>query len=453
MEFKKSYKKFFYITLHLSIIFLLLINGCGRRGVNLTSVDNNLIKAQFNEESIVVPDQYIIKRKGNAYLDTPDEFGQKYGLKVLKEIPTIGLELVNIPSESANNVISQLKSNPNIEFIEQNNIRRISIGNKDSSIRNQFNVAGTWNINKGREFISVAMIDTGVDINHPDLKGKLLPGYSVFGDTEMDENGHGTYLSGIIVASNKTMGINGVAPQCKIMPVKVLNKNGVGTDFDIAEGIAWAVDHGAKVICLNAGSNVFGNAISTAIYWAYTKSIPVITGMGNQNASTQWYPSTDKGVISVSSLDISNSRLASFSNVGQWVTLSAPGVGIYSTLPTSPHNYGSQKYGIINSTSTAAAYVAGLAALIKSQYIDISVPQLKDILIKSSDDLGPRGFDPQFGSGRMNIMKALNMKPSLNINLQQSPSNNTYNYNTYNSLSSNNNYTTNYNTKRPSLYY
>ncbi|WP_328460516.1 S8 family serine peptidase [Actinoplanes sp. NBC_00393] len=257
--------------------------------------------------------------------------------------------------------------------------------------------------------ITVAVIDTGVDGSHPDLAGKVLTGYDTIagragGNT--DRNGHGTHVAGTIAAkTGNGVGVAGIAPDVKILPVKTLDATGSGLMSDTAEGIVWATDHGAQVINMSLGSHDQLGAVTTAIAYARSKGVTVVAAAGNERTkgSPVSYPAADPGVIAVAATD-SADKYAYFSNAGNYVDLAAPGSDILNTYPTALRRSG---YASMSGTSMAAPHVAAAAALVKA-YRPASTPdQIEQALERTAKDLGATGFDRDYGNGRLDVAAAL----------------------------------------------
>lgn len=270
------------------------------------------------------------------------------------------------------------------------------------------NAEQAWELSVGNE-IKIAIVDTGVDPKHPDLAEKLLPGYNILdpGMFPKDDTGHGTHVTGIAAAAtNNGLGIAGMAPNAKIIPVKVMDR-ARGSATSIAKGIIWAADHGADVMNLSLGTYDPSATLEKAVRYAIEKNVVLVSTMGNDNEEKRRYPAGYPGVIAVGSTD-QNDQRSSFSNTGDWITISAPGTKIYSTAPTYPTSVVSNNgYALLSGTSMAAPLVTGVVALIRSQKKGASPAQVKEILQKSADDLGVPGFDKEFGCGRINALRAL----------------------------------------------
>jgi serine protease len=268
-------------------------------------------------------------------------------------------------------------------------------------------VAEAWPKSTGAG-VTVAVIDTGVDSQHPDLAANVVSGYDAVANRAgiiSDGNGHGTHVAGTIAAvTGNGVGVSGVAPDVKILPVKVLSDNGSGYMSDTAEGIIWAADHGAQVINMSLGGPSKTAAVSNAVAYARSKGVTVVAAAGNdrQQGSPVSYPGADTGVIAVAATTSADS-VAPYSNAGSYVDVAAPGSGIISTYPTKL----GQAYASLNGTSMAAPHVAAVAALLKGYQKSLTPDQVESALKKSAVDLGRTGFDNDYGYGRVDAVAAL----------------------------------------------
>ncbi len=269
------------------------------------------------------------------------------------------------------------------------------------------NTEAGWEFTRGKEDVVIAVIDTGVDIEHPEFAGKIVDGYNVIDPTlpPMDDDGHGTHVAGVIAANtNNQEGIAGITWFNKVMPIKVLDQSGAGTMFDVAEGILWAVDHGAKVINMSLGNYAESQYLHDAIQYAHSKDVVIVAATGNDNTNELGYPAAYKEVIGVSAVDNRLER-AEFSNYGDYVDVVAPGVNIASTYPNN-------QYAALSGTSMASPHVAALAGLIRAYRPELSNDEVIKIIINTATDLGDKGKDIWFGAGQINMAKAL--KDSIN---------------------------------------
>lgn len=268
------------------------------------------------------------------------------------------------------------------------------------------NANHVWPLVNQKETVYVAVIDTGVDYTHPDLKNRvnLEKGYDfVNNDSDpMDDNGHGTHVSGIIAAEmNNNEGIVGLAGSLDvtIIPIKVLDYRGQGESDVVAKGIKYAVDQGANIINLSLGGPGENNHIVDAIRYANEKGVFVIAAAGNDNQNCDGY--TPAGLEKVYTVGAINplKRKAIFSNYGNSLDSAAPGVKILSSVP-------GKEYEAWDGTSMAAPVVSGIASIIIAEKPDISISELAIILNKSSEDILIEGKDQQSGYGLPNAERA-----------------------------------------------
>ncbi|MBT2638036.1 MULTISPECIES: S8 family peptidase [unclassified Bacillus (in: firmicutes)] len=318
-------------------------------------------------------------------------------------------------------MIDYFNQRKNIEYAEPNFILMQNEVNGPNDLLYQENyqwnlpVIGTeqgWKVTRGNEDIEIAIVDTGVDLDHPDLRNRLVKGYNVIDEKSEpdDDNGHGTHVAGIIASeTDNNEGVAGMTWFSKIMPIKAMGAKGYGTTFDIAKGIVWAVDHGADVINLSLGNYQPSRVLEESVRYAYKKNVVMVSAAGNDGSDQPTYPSAYPEVLSVSAVDYNGNR-ASFSNFGDYIDIAAPGVYIPST-------YFNQQYAALSGTSMAAPHVAGLAALIKSANPDLSSSQVIRIIKNSAIDLGEQGKDSNYGNGLIDVNSALQEagreKPSL----------------------------------------
>ena len=259
-----------------------------------------------------------------------------------------------------------------------------------------------WNITRGDENIIVAVVDTGVDLDHPDLVQNLVEGYNVVqpGSPPADDVGHGTHVAGVIAASvDNVEGIAGISWHNRVMPVKVLDETGVGSTYNVAQGIIWAADNGAKVINLSLGNYVDAQFLHDAIRYAYERDVVLIAATGNDNTEEPGYPAAYPEVFAVSSTNHWNEK-SPFSNFGDYVDVVAPGENIAST-------YSGNQYAALSGTSMASPHVAALAAMIRSVNPALTNGEVMQLMRDSAIDLGAEGKDKYYGYGLIDVKRAL----------------------------------------------
>lgn len=251
--------------------------------------------------------------------------------------------------------------------------------------------------------VVVAVIDTGLDVNHPALKGRIVSPYNVLDKSTdvTDEEGHGTHVAGIIAGAKNDQATDGggVAPNVKIMPIKAAGKNGGFRASNVADGIRYAADHGAKVINMSLGGPMWMPYIQDAITYAESKGVVVVAAMGNSGKSKAAYPARFDGVLAVASEGEQGKR-SKFSNYGDRVDVSAPGEHIMSSVPGGG-------YGDKSGTSMASPYVAGAVALVVAEHPDWTPAQVRSWMQRAVNDVGPTGWDPNAGYGEVNLFKAI----------------------------------------------
>lgn len=266
-----------------------------------------------------------------------------------------------------------------------------------------------WDHTWGAPEVIVAVIDTGIEHAHPDLAGRIVAGGYDFVDDDAvpeDADGHGTGVAGIVAATreNGIFGV-GMAPDVGILPIRVLDGSGTGNTFDVAQGVRWAVDHGADVINLSLGTDEDDAELGLAIGYALANDVVVVAASGNSYPALPrvQYPARAPGVIAVGAVD-SAYNVASFSNRGSELDLTAPGVSIYST--SRPSNA-----GYWTGTSMASPIVAGTAALLLSREPDLTVAEVEQRLYATALDLGSAGRDDTFGHGMIRAGRAIAFEP------------------------------------------
>ncbi|HWP48726.1 MAG TPA: S8 family peptidase [Candidatus Limnocylindrales bacterium] len=268
--------------------------------------------------------------------------------------------------------------------------------------KNGIDAVEAWDLERGSSNVIIGIVDSGVDYNHEDLAGKVLKGSDFVNNDEdpMDDNGHGTHVSGIAAAiSNNHKGIAGVCWNCKILAVKSVDMDGSGANTWIANGITYAVDHGARVINLSLGGSNPSRTMELSIQDAYRRGAVIVAASGNDNSNTVEYPAAFPEVIAVGATNQQGIK-AGFSNYGAYLSVVAPGQAIYSSLPNN-------RYQAWSGTSMATPHVAGLVGLILSKNPSLSNTQVRSILTSTADDLGDPGRDDFFGFGRINAFRAL----------------------------------------------
>ncbi len=283
----------------------------------------------------------------------------------------------------------------------------------------QHGMLDAWGASQGDGAV-IAIIDTGIDLNHPDLADRIVPRWDWVDDddTPDDLNGHGTHVAGSAAAiCNNDIGVIGMAPEAKIMPLKVLGADGSGNSDDIAEAIRWAADNGADVINLSLGgsSDLLGrlynkvDPTNEAIEYADEKGVVVIAAAGNDDTFLTAYNIETPVLVVNASNEIGET--ARFSNFGDPRAVSAAGARIISTAPTYPTTIwpnGSEGYEYLDGTSMASPHVAGIAALLVASGVQ-SPERIRDTLVSTASN---PDNDPLLGAGIVRADRALSSGPS-----------------------------------------
>jgi type VII secretion-associated serine protease mycosin len=263
-----------------------------------------------------------------------------------------------------------------------------------------------WQSSRGAGVV-VGVVDSGVDGTHPDLVGQVLTGTDLVspgGNGWNDQNGHGTHVAGIVAAlAGNGIGVAGLAPGAKILPVRALDADGGGWDSDVAQGVIWAADHGATVINLSLGSPDASDADRSAIVYAIGKGAVVLAAAGNERTAGNpvEYPAAWRipGLLAVAATTAADAS-ASYSNSGSYVDVAAPGDLIVSTVPGG-------SYASMSGTSMATPYAAATAALVRAAAPSLTPAAVASALTASAADLEATGRDADTGAGLVDPVDAL----------------------------------------------
>ncbi|WP_455370096.1 S8 family serine peptidase, partial [[Eubacterium] cellulosolvens] len=374
-------------------------------------------------KSRFIENEYIIKLKdwgdenSRSQIFDPDTEIQKKNEK-MKTVK------VKILEKNRDKFLEKIRKQQNVVWAEPNHIIEVEMTPNDPAWGQQWgpqkiSVNEAWNLEQGNQEILVAIIDTGICYNHPDLASNYVSGgYDWVNDDSdpMDDHGHGTHCAGIVAATiNNAQGIAGLA-QVKIMAEKFLGSTGYGSSWDAAQAIIHAIDIGKTIsnhiILSNSwGSSGSSNAVQEAMEYAYQNGALITAAAGNDASNAAFYPASYPEVISVSATD-SNDNLASFSNYGNHIEISAPGVSIYST-------HLDNGYKSLSGTSMATPHVSGVAALVWSRFSDYNRDLVRILLQNAADDLGQAGWDQYYGYGRLNAFNVMQGSPSHDIRVSK----------------------------------
>lgn len=404
---------------------------------------------QFSEKRFAT-DQVLVKFKPTLSAEMREATVAAYQSRKIKRIPRLDIYQLQIPEDlSVEEMLSLLERNPDVEYAEPNYYRHISqrtpndpyfieqyaLYNSGQEVgppaspqsgenRADIKAREGWEETLGSEDVIIAVLDTGVDFNHPDLDDKLLStGYDFVNDDPdpTDDHSHGTHMAGIAAAeTNNGEGIAGVAWNCKILPIKIADSSGSILVSTLIMGINWAVQNNADVISLSIGGPGSSQPERDAIRDAYNNGIVVVAAAGNVGAATE-YPAAYPECMAVAATNSSDERVTFLntatnpvpweSNYGPEIDVAAPGDTIFSLYPTNLVSPPFLPYAWGSGTSASTPHVAGLAALIKSIKGEIlSVEDIMNIIRFTADDVNSAtnpGRDDFIGYGRIDMRVSL----------------------------------------------
>ncbi|MEJ5185823.1 MAG: S8 family serine peptidase [Candidatus Geothermincolales bacterium] len=309
-----------------------------------------------------------------------------------------------------------LLSSPLVKRAEPNGTVRLAevdvsaTYSNDPLLSRQWNLGGGWGVRaleawdlcRGSGDLVVAVVDTGVDFSHPELVGRLLPGYDFYEDDPypQDENGHGTHVAGVIcAATDNGMGIAGIDWRAKIMPLRALGPDGNGTVDAVVKSVSRAVDGGARVINMSLISSTNSGILADVLADAHSRGCFLVAAVGNQGDTRVNYPAGHTYIVGVGSTDRNGNR-SSFSNYNDKVDFAAPGEGIYGT-------WTGRGYKLLTGTSSAAPHVSGAALLLLADQPDSMPDEVFQRLRDSARDRGSPGYDGEYGWGIVDLYAAL----------------------------------------------
>ncbi len=362
----------------------------------------------------------VVFKDGALNENEKDALIKKFGGEKLKDLKFAHSKAVLLPPQAA---VELARANGVLRVDDDvivNALGRVEIsakGAKPAPVQpvqslpwgvDKINAELVWDTTAGAG-VKVAVVDTGIDLAHPDLAANIKGGYNAIYPTKPanDDNGHGTHVAGTIAALNNTIGVVGVGPQIDLYAVKVLDRRGSGYLSDIIEGLDWAVANGIQVVNMSLGTSSNVQSFHDAVIRAKAAGVTLVAAAGNDSGGSAGYPAAYPEVIAVSATDAAN-VIASFSSVGPEVDLAAPGVNIFST-------YKGQTYKILSGTSMASPHVAGVVALVLTQTAKCdtngdgacSPDEVETRLEAAATDLGAAGYDNLYGAGLVNILTAI----------------------------------------------
>jgi subtilisin family serine protease len=385
---------------------------------------NKIVEALNGKIAVDLPQIKMVSIKFNGTVEEAYEKILKLGLKGIRYVEPSYKRYIIDPKPVDNNMINK----NNETGINSTNPRDDEEFSKYLWGLEALNVKDVWDMGYTGKGVIVAVVDSGVDGTHPDLKGQVIEGYRpktgeiLPADTDSSFGGaHGTHVAGTIAASDNSLGIIGVAPDAKIMPIVIFDVEGYVGDDAVADGIIWAVDHGADILQNSWGGWGYSYTLKEAFDYALDRDVVVTVSAGNDHTDQHvHYPSGYPGIIQVAAVEFNGGKYRTtwFSNRSDAITVGAPGVDILSTVPQATalgyeggelaDSFGGL-YAFYQGTSMACPHVSGVVALLKEKYPDAKVWQIRKLIEQGAVDIDKDGYDHDSGFGLVNAKNSINL--------------------------------------------
>jgi thermitase len=356
------------------------------------------------------PDRILVKFQPGTPDAAKANVHQRLGGKVIGVIPEIDVLVVSVPQNQAAEKARAYGAEKNVKFAEPDYVATAIFEPNDPYFTSQWGLTKiqapqAWDVTTGSSDVKIAILDTGIDQDHPDLASKIVANWNFTTSSTVDDRyGHGTHCAGIAAAiTNNSIGVAGVGFNTSLMNGKVLDDKGSGYYSWIASGITWATNNGAKVISMSLGGSSASSTLENAVNYAWNNGVVVVAAAGNNRNTAPVYPGYYSNCIAVAATD-QNDAKASFSTYGSWVDVAAPGVSIYSTLPNHSNSIGTN-YGSLSGTSMATPHVAGLAGIVWATGYGTSNNSVRSRIESTADAIAGTGTYWQYG--RINAYKAV----------------------------------------------
>lgn len=330
---------------------------------------------------------------------------RRNGFQIDRTIDQLDMHVIRIPpGKTAEEVIARYERHPLVDFAHADNVGPPAMVPDDTYYSMEWHLpriaaAAAWDVTTGSPDVTIAILDSGVDDTHIDLASNIVPGWNVFDDNSntSDVAGHGTAVAGQAGAvGNNGIGVAAPAWHSRIMPVRITNLQAWTSDSSIAAGLVWAADHGADIANISFEMLASPTITSAAQYFDQAGGV-VVFAAGNSGSVVNG--GDDPFILKVGATD-RDDLVPAWSNTGTSVDISAPGVGIITTVR-------GDQYGSGTGTSASAPIVAAVAALVMSANPLLSGAEVQEVLKQSADDLGTAGWDPSYGWGRVNAARAV----------------------------------------------
>jgi flagellar hook assembly protein FlgD len=357
---------------------------------------------------------FAVKVRGgaaaSASIDAVSHSAKSYGGSQRRVLNKLGTVSVEVPEKQAEKFVAKLRARADVASVKPIARRDLGFVPNDAKYSatapylDAIAAPSAWDVHRGDPAVTIAVVDSGVDVNHQDLSGRVNGTYNAVTHTSdvTDELGHGTFVAGVAAATGDNgVGIAGASMGATVMAVKVADSNNqIFTDAE-ADGIIWAVDHGAQVINLSLGSAGYDQLETDAVAYAVANDVLVVAAAGNDGTSTPNYPAALPNVVAVGATDAAGQR-ASFSQHGSWVTVAAPGTDITGTAPVAGSDFFSPEYDVSNGTSFSTPLVSAEAALLWSSGVSVTADEVRAAIVASAHGYAGLGL----GAGQVDFRAA-----------------------------------------------
>ena len=323
------------------------------------------------------------------------------------ELAKLGVFIMDVPDGNFDEKLVELRNISGVGYVEPDYpVQAVDTIPNDPSFPSQYGLTTIrapqgWDLSTGSPAVTIAILDSGIDLGHLELAGKIVQGHDFVNNDNIpqDDYGHGTHVAGIAAAwGNNGLGIAGVSWGARILPLKVLNSTGGGSFSNVAAALVWATDHGAQVINMSFGGSSYSQIMQDAVTYAAGNGVLMVAASGNAGMNFVLYPARFSEVIAVGATDVSN-QYASFSNYGAEIDVAAPGASILSLWLGG--------YSTQSGTSMAAPYVSGLAAVLFGY--GNSAASVRNQIETTALDISPPGADIYTGAGLIQMDAAIRL--------------------------------------------
>lgn len=393
-----------------------------------------------NQKASRVEGQVILKFKDGVSTAQINERLRPLNASVKSTVAGIGTTVISVPPGTEDAVLKELANDPLVQYAESDYIYTLQFSPNDPMLSSQWAIRNTgqvinnkaglmgadikaesaWDVSRGTG-AKIAILDSGIDLTHPELASKVVANRSFTTPTIADLNGHGTHVAGIIAAdANNGQGVAGVCPDCQLVVGKITNDDLAGSvpSSVIAPAIIWAADNNVQVLNLSIAGPNFSQAVQDAVMYAWNRNIVVVAAAGNNATLEKRYPAAYQNVVSVANSDSDDAKSPT-SNFGDWVQLTAPGDTILSTFPTTQNLRNVNNYGYLTGTSMASPVVAGVAGLVWKTQFGTSNAAVVQQLYASADKIA--GTGAFWRNGRVNAARAVGIASNLSVSITPSP--------------------------------